>query len=83
MLTCKEIARLIASDELAERSLPLRLMIRVHVAICRKCGPYARALKRISGLALVSELGRCQIDRADKERVLQAVRAAVTAALGR
>ena len=40
MLTCKEFARLVASEELADLSFWLRVDARVHAWLCRHCRRY-------------------------------------------
>ncbi len=51
MLNCKEVARLIASDELADAVWSRRALVRLHLLMCRHCGSYAVQLKAIGAAA--------------------------------
>ncbi len=48
MLSCKEVARLIASGELAAAGWRRRLVVRFHLAMCRYCRRYAAQLRAIA-----------------------------------
>ena len=50
MLNCKEVSRLVASDELAGVGVIKRLRARFHLLICRECRRYAEQM-RIIGTA--------------------------------
>ena len=50
MLTCKEVADLIASEALVSTGLPKRALVRLHLLMCRHCRGYAAQLRAI-GLA--------------------------------
>ena len=47
MLNCKEVGRLIASDELAEAVWSDRALVRLHLLMCRHCRGYAAQLRAI------------------------------------
>ena len=47
MLSCREVARLIASGELAAAGWRRRLVVRFHLAMCRYCRRYAAQLRAI------------------------------------
>jgi hypothetical protein len=47
MLTCREVARAIASDEVAEAAWRQRLAVRFHLLLCRHCRRYAFQLREI------------------------------------
>ena len=51
MLNCKEVSRLVASDELASAGVILRLRARFHLLICRECRRYADQLRIIGTTA--------------------------------
>ncbi len=51
MLSCKEIARLTASDELAGARLRLRLAVRFHSMFCRACRRYASQIRLLGNWA--------------------------------
>ena len=48
MLTCRELTRMIASEELAEAGWRRRLVVRFHLAMCRYCRRYAAQLRAIA-----------------------------------
>ncbi len=47
MLSCREVVRLIASDELAAAGWRRRLAVRLHWLMCRYCRRYAAQLRAI------------------------------------
>ncbi len=51
MLSCKEISRSIASDELAGASWTRRLGVRFHLLMCRHCRRYEAQLRAIGATA--------------------------------
>ena len=51
MLNCKEVARLIASDELADAVWANRALVRLHLLMCRHCRGYAAQLRAIGAAA--------------------------------
>ncbi len=51
MPNCKEVARLIASDELADAVWSNRALVRLHLLMCRDCRGYAAQLRAIGAAA--------------------------------
>ncbi len=51
MLNCKEVARLIASDELADAVWLNRALVGLHLMMCRHCKGYAAQLRAIGAAA--------------------------------
>ena len=51
MPNCKEVARLIASDELADAVWANRALVRLHLLMCRHCRGYAAQLRAIGAAA--------------------------------
>ena len=51
MLNCKEVGRLIASDELADALWSDRALVRLHLLMCRHCRGYAAQLRAIGAAA--------------------------------
>lgn len=47
MLSCREVTRLHASDEILSASWKTRVGVRVHLMLCRHCRRYLRELARI------------------------------------
>lgn len=51
MLNCKEVSRIVASDELASSSALKRMRVHMHLFICRKCRKYADQIQAINRVA--------------------------------
>ncbi len=47
MPTCKEVSRVIATDELATAGWRQRLSVKLHLLMCRHCRNYARQIQEI------------------------------------
>ena len=47
MLNCRELERIVASDEIVEAAWPRKLGARVHLLMCRHCRRYAAELRAI------------------------------------
>jgi len=68
MLTCKEVAGTIATDELASAGWRKRLSVRFHLLMCRHCRRYARQIRGI-GVAVRGILGEQTSDSGSRERL--------------
>ena len=68
MLTCKEVTRAIASDELVSAGWQRRLAVRLHLFMCRHCRLYAAQIQAI-GAAARSLFGRQEDDPRTLERL--------------
>jgi hypothetical protein len=75
MLRCKDVAELVASDALRNRSPLRRFGVLMHLAMCRHCRGYVRQLKRI-GRAARRLFGDVAPDADTAERIARAVREA-------
>ncbi len=51
MLSCKEVARIVASDLLDDLAWGRRLALRLHLLMCRHCRRYAQQLRAIAAAA--------------------------------
>ncbi len=51
MISCREVARTIASGELEASAWPRRLRVQFHLLICRHCRRYTRQLKKLGAAA--------------------------------
>ncbi len=51
MLTCKEVTKAIATDELSEAGIRRRLAVRLHLLQCRYCRRYAAQIRAIGEAA--------------------------------
>jgi len=51
VLTCREISRAVASDELEGAGYWKRLGVRLHLLMCRHCRRYAAQMRAIGGAA--------------------------------
>ena len=47
MMACKDVSKLIASDELARAGSARRLGARLHLLMCRQCRRYAKQMRAI------------------------------------
>ena len=63
MLNCKEVARVIASDELADAVWLNRALVGLHLLMCRHCKCYAAQLRAIGAAAR----GRWDLGVGDRE----------------
>ncbi len=80
MLTCRDLTRMIASEELAEAGWRRRLGVRFHLAMCRYCRRYAAQLRAIGEAArrmlrsgdadstTLDQLERAILDRSPREQ---------------
>jgi anti-sigma factor ChrR (cupin superfamily) len=51
MRNCKEVARLVASDEFAEAGWMTRLSVRIHLVMCANCRQYVSQVQAIGSAA--------------------------------
>ncbi len=54
MLTCRELARRVASDEVVEASLGGRLAVRMHLLLCGNCRRFVRQMRALGAAACKS-----------------------------
>ena len=57
MPTCKEVALRLSYDTLNKVPLFKRLMMRLHLSMCKVCGPFARQLD-VLGKAFKTKFGK-------------------------
>ncbi|RMH22326.1 MAG: anti-sigma factor [Acidobacteria bacterium] len=50
-MNCRQVARMLASDDLAAAGWRTRLAVRLHLALCRHCRRYAAQLAAIGEAA--------------------------------
>ncbi len=72
MPNCKEIARLIASDELADAVWSDRALVRLHLLMCRHCRGYAAQIQAI-GAAARDRWDSSVADRASFEKLQSSI----------
>ncbi len=72
MQSCKEVARMIASDELADAVWINRALVRLHLLMCRHCRGYAAQLRAI-GAAARNRWDLRVADRAALERLERSI----------
>ncbi len=72
MPNCKEVARLIASDELAAAAWSDRALVRLHLLMCRHCRGYAAQLRAI-GAAARDQADLGVVDRAAFEQLQSSI----------
>ena len=51
MLSCRELARIVASDEIVEAAWPKKLAARVHLLMCQHCRRYAADIRALGASA--------------------------------
>lgn len=51
MISCRAVAKILASDELAAASRWRRIEVSLHLAMCRHCTRFAQQLARIRRIA--------------------------------
>ena len=70
MISCKEVIRKIASDEVADAPFLQRLVVRLHLLMCRYCRRYAKQLRTIGALTrkawCLGDEDRGEVDRLKK-----------------
>ena len=72
MPNCKEVARLIASDELADAVWSERALVRLHLLMCRHCRGYAAQLRAI-GAAVRDRWDSDEADRASFKKLQNSI----------
>ena len=72
MTNCKEVVRLIASDELADVVWANRALVRLHLLMCRHCRGYAAQLRAI-GAAARDQSDSDMVDRASFEKLQSSI----------
>ncbi len=72
MLNCREVSRLIASDELADAVWSDRALVRLHLLMCRHCRGYAAQLRAI-GAAARDRSDSDVVDRAAFEKLQNSI----------
>jgi hypothetical protein len=51
MMSCKDVSMLMSTGDLQHASLAIRLGVRLHLAMCRRCRAFRRQLETIGGAA--------------------------------
>ena len=72
MLTCREVSRAVAADELERAGLWQRLGVRLHLLMCRHCRRYAAQLRAIGETTRELFRGETE-DRGRIERLRQVI----------
>ena len=72
MLSCEEVSRTIASDELATAGWPRRLSLELHLLMCRHCRRYSREMRAI-GAAARRIFGDERPDPGSRERLRSSI----------
>ena len=72
MLSCREVTRLVASDELATAHWRRRFAVRLHQFLCRHCRRYMKQLQSLGSStrkALDAEIDTAAVERLEREIV--------------
>ena len=51
MLKCREVTELVGADAVARAPWRTRLVVRLHLLMCRHCRAYVRSLRQLAGTA--------------------------------
>lgn len=65
MLSCKQVARLLSTEELHRASLSTRWGVRMHLWMCRHCSRFAAQIRLLGSAARASH--RTESGKADAE----------------
>lgn len=70
MLTCREVARAVAADELESATLRRRLAVRFHLLMCTRCRRYAEQIRALGDTArqMFGDEGERDRERIDRLR---------------
>jgi predicted anti-sigma-YlaC factor YlaD len=71
MQNCKEVSRIVASDEIEGAGLWKRFSVWFHLLMCRHCRRYARQIASIGALARRTHAQRPTADEADKLHLMK------------
>jgi len=67
MLKCREVSRLVASDDVVDLGLFKRLELRLHLMMCRHCSGYAAQIRGLGdGAREVADRETCLPERLDE-----------------
>lgn len=72
MITCKEVSKSIASDQLATAGWRRRLAVGIHLLRCRHCRRYADQMRALGAMARQHISGK-PIDFGARERLRQSI----------
>ncbi len=72
MLSCKELVRALASEELEEAGRRKRLAVKFHLVMCRHCRRYASQLKALRSTA--KRLWGTEADAPDPDQIARLAR---------
>jgi len=79
MLKCREVTRLVASDEIGRAGILRRLELRLHLMMCHRCRAYVREIGLMGSIARRlwgEEEEEAERTASMEQRVLQAIREA-------
>ena len=72
MLTCQEVCRSIASDELPTAGWRRRLEVKIHLFMCRNCRRYSRQIQSI-GTTVRGIFGESPTESGSRERLRNSI----------
>ena len=73
MISCKEVARLLDTEQMKDQGLMKRLQVRMHLWMCRHCRRFERQIRQLRAAAR-QLLGSAQAAKPDgelEERILR------------
>ena len=67
MLKCREVSRLVASDDVVDLGFFKRLELRLHLMMCRHCAGYAAQIRSLGdGARKIAEHETCPPERLEE-----------------
>ena len=73
MMSCEELSRLMASDELATLGWGRRLRARLHLLMCRHCRRYAKQIRTLGDIARSAGRNQQEEDASARERLEESI----------
>ena len=73
MISCKEVARLLDTEQMKDQGLMKRLQVRMHLWMCRHCKRFARQIRQLRAAArqMLGSAQAAQPDGEFEERILR------------
>lgn len=71
MISCRNVAKLLTTDELAAQSWWKRMEVRLHLLLCEYCSRLARQIEQLSAAARGLSASRADFDSDLEARILR------------
>lgn len=70
LISCRNVARLLSSEQVTDLTLGKRAEVRMHLLLCRYCSRFARQIRQLS-LAARRDPGLPDVDSGFEERIIR------------